>query len=569
MHFRSLVVLLAVSACSPTGVPSPKVAQQPSLSAPVRSGIVWVENNAKEALAQAKARNLPLFVDIAASWCHTCKHMESSVLTEAPVQHLADEAIWLHIDVDRPENEAFLQTHAYAALPTYLLLDPTGTEKSRWVGSMEASEVAAFVTLGAGGSELLRQVTMAALAKNWDGVLRLTTPALSQTDRSLWERLSLATLAMEARLEKKMPDGERNPGAVLLANLVHDALDAPAADLREHADDVSSAFEMLSEDGLQKGFVLKHWSAFLEGQARAAPTKQARAAFDAHRVLAYIFAHTHAKAIPMLEQSASEFPNDFNPPARLARIHRMMGNYDEAKVQAARARSLVTGPRTLRVIEEQIAVAEATGDLRSARVLLRDIVDYPGWLPSSGEQAKDRAKQRLDALASIPESAPQPGDSLQGFSGCKHVQGAILCGETRCSPGKIAGTDFLICSIPGDDGSSNMPSEGCMVPSKRAVRLSDAKGGALLTSRESVGKALNPTSTTDVAAFVRLVFDVDDKSTPVVSGSNPYTVSFEQTQNCGCTHPVYRVNVRINKDGSSRELSRAVVRQTMPGLCVD
>jgi tetratricopeptide (TPR) repeat protein len=342
-----------------------------------------------------------------------------------------------------------------------LLLDATGTERSRWIGALDAHEVAFFVTSGKGGSGTVAAATRAALGEQHEEVLRITDGTYTEMTRGIWERLVLATLAVDARLALKQQEARRAPSAVALANLLIDAMAEAPNDVRVHADDVSTAFETLSEDNTQGRFVVKHWSAFLDAQAAASTTSQARAAFDPHRVLAYVYAKTTDKAVPMLQQSAAEFPKDFNPHARLARVYRLLGRLDEAKTSIERARTLVTGPRTLRVLDEQAMIAEARGETEAARAAYRAIVDYAAWLPPSAARAKESAKRKLDALAGVPDAAAE----LAAFSSCKQQwQAGVFCGpkgELNCDPAPqtLAGKHYVRCY--GSNLSGDLPVSGC------------------------------------------------------------------------------------------------------------
>src|SRR5207244_2560334 len=93
------------------------------------------------------------------------------------------------------------------------------------------------------------------------------------------------------------------------------------------ADDRSSLFEKLVDFYHAKGAepealaVARKWRDFLDSEAARAPSPQARAVFDSHRMQAYAAVGEPEKAIPMLEQSERDFPDDYNPPSRLAKVY--------------------------------------------------------------------------------------------------------------------------------------------------------------------------------------------------------------------------------------------------------
>ncbi len=92
--------------------------------------------------------------------------------------------------------------------------------------------------------------------------------------------------------------------------------------------------------------------------------------FDAHRLSAYLALGEPERAIPMLEQSARDFPKDYNPPARLATAYLAMRDPWHALEEARRATALVYGPRTLRVLLTLSEAEARIGDSHAARVTL-------------------------------------------------------------------------------------------------------------------------------------------------------------------------------------------------------
>jgi hypothetical protein len=102
--------------------------------------------------------------------------------------------------------------------------------------------------------------------------------------------------------------------------------------------------------------------------------------------------------------------------------------------------------------------------------------------------------------------------------------------------------------------------------------LSDADGGKLLSTRQAVTAALAPKSREDALALATFLLDtgyVEPALPTSVTGNGPYIVTTHHMQRCGCSHPVARVTAVVDKDGTTRETSRTVVKQVNRGLCVD
>jgi tetratricopeptide (TPR) repeat protein len=535
---------------------------------------VWVENDPEKAIARAKAEGKPVFTALAASWCHTCRYMETAVFTDPAVQGIADLAVWLHVDVDRPENAVFLERVKYDALPTLVMLDEVGKERSRWVGALSADELTTFVATGAGSSQTVAAATQASLHEHWDQVVRTATPVLADTGRPLFERLALSALVVDAQTHRQEPEIIKKASAVLLANLLTEALAAPEEVQQQRADDISSGFETLSEVPAHANFVKKYWVPFLEGQAARATTKSGRAAFDPHRMLAYEFLQDPKRSIPMLQESASDFPNDFNPRARLARVYASLGRFEEAKASCLEARALVYGPRTLRVLEELANIEEKRGDIPAARAALLEIATYKGPLSERGKKAQAAADNRYMGLASRAEE-PVPGSHVDGFSKCTRTKTGAECttkkgAKLECAntPQMLEGKSYLACRDHHPHDGWDIPAGGCMKQLFGALFVADKDGGAVLTTRAAVGAMFKPTSAKSALLLTRIVTDVENEGGSA-QGQGPFIVTAPHIQQCGCEHPVSSVTFRVSKDGIVKEMARSVIRTINPGVCFD
>ena len=125
------------------------------------------------------------------------------------------------------------------------------------------------------------------------------------------------------------------------------------------------------------------WAAFLEAESARAGTPATRTVFDAHRLAAYLALGEPERAVSMLEQSARDFPRDYNPPARLAVAYLAMREPWKALEEARRATSLVYGPRTLRVLLIRAEAEARIGDSHAARVTLARAEKLVNELPGA------------------------------------------------------------------------------------------------------------------------------------------------------------------------------------------
>jgi tetratricopeptide (TPR) repeat protein len=385
----------------------------------------WIDDDYPRALAEAKKSHKAVFVDAWASFCHTCQHMREVVLDDPRLRPLDAEVVWLSIEVDRPENEAFVKAHAAKALPTFFVLDEAGNERARWVGAMDGEGVQRFVHGGVSPDPALARVTEAYLNKQLDECVRagqadvgtpptygrlgvLTTALICALDRAPDAAAGKVCPAASAGACADVVSLRRDVGAAVRALRA----DAPAAQL-QHADDLSSAYEALLDSRkvvapAEAAGQANEWVAFLDGLAAEAPTPERRAAFDAHRVLAYQAAGTPERALPMLERSQREFPQDYNPPARLATIYRALGRLPEALVANTQALTRVYGPRTLRIYAQRVELLRLVGKgtasgIADEKATLDEALRWADgrWLPEGARHTLDTLRARRAELGDV------------------------------------------------------------------------------------------------------------------------------------------------------------------------
>ncbi|HKQ96460.1 MAG TPA: thiol reductase thioredoxin, partial [Candidatus Polarisedimenticolia bacterium] len=164
-------------------------------------------------------------------------------------------------------------------------------------------------------------------------------------------------------------------------------------------DDRSSAYGMLVElhdaqgDAAGAKVMAGRWMEFLETQFKTAPSVEARAALDGHRVAAALAINDPARAVPALEASERDLPKDYNPPARLTILYREMGRYDDALAASQRALGMAYGARKLRIYDARADTFTKKGDAPAARATLDEAVKYGETLPES-----QRPKAYIEAL---------------------------------------------------------------------------------------------------------------------------------------------------------------------------
>ena len=408
--------------------PAPDAATLPTSPAePSEAPIVFIENDYAQALAEARSRGVPLFIDTWAAWCHTCLSLRSYVFPDPSLRRFASRFVWLSVDTERDESAALVGRLGVTVLPTLYVLDPA-TEKPvvAWPGSLTAAELAdllddvsAAVAHGGPGGEaavaLLRghqasangkldeaisdyRAALAAAPAGWSRRPQAVDALVTRLgdDKQVAACVSLAAdeaprlppgtaladvlraaMSCAEDLPKAAPQHARLPELAALGERV--ALDPTQPILADDRSDLCSyvvgAFtELGRKDAVRR--VAMAWSAFLDDQAAKAPTPEARAVFDAHRLLAYLALGQPERAVTMLQQSERDFPLDYNPPARLGTAYLAMKRYDDALAAVKLALGRAYGPRKLRLWALQADIYEARSDRADARRSLAEALEF-------------------------------------------------------------------------------------------------------------------------------------------------------------------------------------------------
>ena len=376
--------------------------------------------------------------------------MRAFVFTDKALARHAGQFVWLSIDTEKPGNASFLTKFPVEAWPSFSIVDSrTETVALRWVGGATVGQIVKILDDGRravrgrekGVEEILARADRAYGERNSADAVRGYREALAAAPKE-WPRYGRAVESLLFALqrihdEKGCAETARDAFARLrqtssAANVAASGLDcalglkaedpsraalvaALAADCREvlaerrpniAADDISSVYDELAseredakdEDGRKK--VLSERAAFLEGEAARAKTPDARAVFDSHRVSTYVALEEPERAIPMLEASERDLPEDYNPPARLAYAYKAMKKYDEALAASDRALAKAYGPRKIGILQTRADIYAAKGDPAAARKTLEETLRYAEGLPPGQRSERTIAslKKKIEAM---------------------------------------------------------------------------------------------------------------------------------------------------------------------------
>ncbi|MGE0641308.1 MAG: thioredoxin family protein [Thermoanaerobaculia bacterium] len=436
-----------------------------ALTADASEGVLpWVENDYPKALAEARARNVPIFLEAWAPWCHSCRSMQAYVYTDRRLAPWAAKFVWLSVDTENKVNAATIAKYPVGAWPSMYVIDPQ-TEKAdfRWTGSATVEQLRNFLdetegsagpakSAGADGADPLRVALGRADAlygaASWDAAATAYASVLAHAPadwklapraadaylfsliradrtaecaraaRELLPRMgatpssaTVASMGLDCAVELAADAPERSATIAALERATRSAIDHPPAGLA--VDDLSGLYISLitardaagDEEG--KSRLVREWIALLDGAAAKAETPTARAVFDSHRLSAYLEAGEPERAVPMLEASERDFPRDYNPPARLAIAYRAMKKPDLALKAADRALELAYGPRRLGILRNRAKILEEKGDRTGARATLAAAIAEGDALPEAqrSERMMTALRKELEALSSPPAAS--------------------------------------------------------------------------------------------------------------------------------------------------------------------
>jgi len=379
--------------------------------------------------------------------------MRAFVFTDKALGRQAGRFVWLSINTEKRENAAVLAKYPIQASPTLFVIDPVAEKiVLKYVGAATVPQLQRILDDGARAAghgrkgrkpdELLAKADAlyaAGQTKEAAEAFRAalkgmptSSPSYPRTVESLLYALSVSRQHEACAIVAKdaFPHLKSSPSA---ANVAGSGLDcalsmdkavpsrsALVADLARDAnqvltgprkglavDDVSSLYLTVAEerdsagDAAGKQKVLEELASYLEAEAAKGKTPDARAAFDAHRITAYLALGQPERGIPMLEQSEKDFPDDYNPPARLALAYRGMKKYDEALAASDRALLRAYGPRKLVILNARADIYDKKGDPALARKTREDALAWAESLPK--EQVSERQIAALKKQLETPK----------------------------------------------------------------------------------------------------------------------------------------------------------------------
>lgn len=460
---KRLVVLLAFVVGCGGGRASQGPGSAPEPPPRLLKDIEWVHDDYAAALQQAKARKVPIVIDMWAPWCHTCLSMQHYVLEDPSFRRYSDRFVWLAVDTDKPENAGVVGKFPPAAWPTFFVVSPLDESvQARQVGSTSVAQFRAFLDDGEAGHldrmrsggllaegsvrALLRQGDQAATAKRYGDAERAYRQALSAPDLGAREPQVYAALISALYKGRRYPEcielgldalpkvaparsaisadfafyafycatkAKDEPGKKAVAKaaipVMTELVEDSAAPLS--ADDRSDALRILREMHLALGDkerateLARRQRAVLNAAVAEAKEPIVRMTYAWPQCEVYHYLGDHMALAPELEALAKALPGEYDPAYRLGWLLLKADKPAEALPWATKALALVYGPRAARV---QMLVADihaALGDKAAERAAREAVVRIYEELPE-GQQNPAGLEAAKAALAKMapPES---------------------------------------------------------------------------------------------------------------------------------------------------------------------
>lgn len=452
VRLLALVLVLASGACRCGKEAEPVAAratEPPDSTA--EGGLPFIRDDYDRALALARERKLPLFVDAWAPWCHSCLSMERTVFPDPRLRPMADRFVWLSLNTEKEESVAFLQKFPQTVWPTFTILDPESERPlARSLGSLTVDELLGLLgdALRAAAAEAPRPDALLAEAdrlhaegefekavakfeealseagEDWPSRPRAVLGLLAAQrfgvgDFEACEKTALREISKLARSASwaKVADlglrcaveraGPRATAARTMKAFVREAIDAKEIEMS--ADDRSDLYDTLVYglhllgDHEKAKETTREWLEFLEQEAARTNDASVRAIFDSHRLFAARQLNMPERVLDALLASEHADPDDYNPPARLAEVYLRLGRLDEALAACNRALEKVYGPRKARVLNLQGEIFRARGEYQKARMAHEAALIVNGRLPEVQQSGREvfRAQKGLLELEKL------------------------------------------------------------------------------------------------------------------------------------------------------------------------
>lgn len=362
----------------------------PAFPSRVDAGRAW-----EDVVARAQASGRPILVDFGAVWCPPCNLLAAEVLDVTPTPEAVAAFEVVVVDVDDPSSWALKDRFEVGGYPTLVAARADGRELGRMVGYPGADDTLAWLDAVVGRDGAASPDALApreAAARAWEAVragqedraAALLAVAAAEPDNAT---MRVARLHLEPTEEDLRWLAERAPGRVgewgyaarglaaddpALAARVREAVERalPEVDPVEGADLLALVGE-LAPEGTAAG-----WYAAAAALLRTELTGDPRRDKGHLGWLAWLTEHAGRpdRAIGILEDAASAFPDEPTFHRSLARLHLRQGQPEAALAAAETALARSWGDNRLMVAMVKVDALLALGREAEARTWVTSLL---------------------------------------------------------------------------------------------------------------------------------------------------------------------------------------------------
>jgi tetratricopeptide (TPR) repeat protein len=352
-----------------------------------------------------------------------------ATMTNVALARYAGRFVWLDLDFDKPQNQAFIAGHGVIYTPTVFVLDPGDDHATASrIGGMTLVEVKDFLEQGergyrkssaapadaavARGDELVGRGRLADAVAAYREALRLAAPGWAGRNRAIGSLTRALNSSMDyqacaelaAAQAPKMSRGTEFANVVLfgfadanrggkapwsenarktLQPLAVEALSVRAATRDIHFQLYQQLMHAASMRG-DKPAVDRWGNQWLgEIESIAPANDDERSALDIARVDAAGLMENPERVIPALEASERAMPGNYNASLRLAQMDEEAKRYDEAIAAAERGLRHVTGPvGRVWLLKTEADALYDKGDREAARRTFQEALKIAESIPS-------------------------------------------------------------------------------------------------------------------------------------------------------------------------------------------
>ena len=361
------------------------------------------------------------------------------ILADASLARYAGQFVWLHLDFDKEENQAFLTLHGTPYTPSFYILDPADEHATATqLGAMTLSEVAQFLDRGARslidkgktpadmelarGDELLARDQPANAADAYAHALRLGEKNWPERERAVaslvlalstskqWQPCAEAAAAEAPHMTRHemfgrtvlhglncagrgLPAPWAAAAQKTLEPLAVEAIGLPTT-VRDHRFQLYQTLMGQARDRGDSAAVARwgnQWLAELDATVPA--NDDERSALDIARVDAAAIMGNPQRVLPALIASEQAMPTNYNASLRLAQLEMDAGEYAKTIAACDRGLKHVTGPLGRSwLLQVKAEALRKKGNVAAARRTLEEALQAAQNIPGKQPRANNIAR---------------------------------------------------------------------------------------------------------------------------------------------------------------------------------